>query len=72
MTELLGLDGYAYYIIDRMTLYYNGNPTSDAFLDSHVMTVSDNLTVTYPGGAEYTIDVGFVRFSLSRGQSMDC
>ena len=65
MTELLALDGLSYYTINRMTLHFNGESDKPGFLDSHGMAVSDNLTVTFPGGAGYTVDVGFVRRSLS-------
>lgn len=63
VTALLALDGLAFYTNNRFTLYFGGKTDSLAFLDYHVVTVSDNLTVTFPGGAEYTVDVGLVSLS---------
>lgn len=63
-TALLGLDGAAFYTLQRMTIYRNGNAGSPAFLDGLAILVSSNLTARFPGGAAYTLDVGLVGLSL--------
>lgn len=53
----LGLEGTGYYMQDRILLENAGNL---GFLDSVANTVADNFTVVYPGGPQYTLDVGFL------------
>lgn len=59
-TALLGLSGSGQYITDRLTLYFEGNLNQPAFLDMHGMMLSDSYEATFPGGASYTLDTGFV------------
>lgn len=60
---LLGMEGYAFYTTNRFTIYRNGNLDQPGFLDSLAILVSNNLTVNFPGGAAYTVDVGLVGLS---------
>ncbi|KAK5000656.1 hypothetical protein LTR66_000503 [Elasticomyces elasticus] len=60
MAELLRMKGQGNHTVDRMTIHYGNGVDKYGFLDFHAMTVSDNYTVTYPGGAQYTLDVGFL------------
>ena len=59
-TKLLDLQGYAFYTQQRFTIHRNGNLDQPGFLDGLCVLVSNNLTVNFPGGAGYTVDVGLV------------
>ncbi|KAI7510629.1 hypothetical protein KC347_g4164 [Hortaea werneckii] len=65
-SELLGLEGSGQYIMNRMTIYRgadaNGNKSVNN-LDKSAIILSNNYSITYPGGASYTLSTGF--FSLS-------
>ncbi|KAF2143979.1 uncharacterized protein K452DRAFT_285180 [Aplosporella prunicola CBS 121167] len=58
MTDVMGLEGNMRYIAERFVLQANEGRRYK-FLDNHVSAVSDNLTVKYPGGTSYTLDVGY-------------
>ncbi|KAF2139777.1 uncharacterized protein K452DRAFT_320370 [Aplosporella prunicola CBS 121167] len=60
MTEIMGLKGSMHYIVTRFTLQAPGRPSS--YLDGAAAAVSDSISVNYPGGHSYMMDVGF--FSL--------
>ncbi|KAI7093795.1 hypothetical protein KC365_g14087 [Hortaea werneckii] len=65
-SELLGLEGSGQYIMNRMTIYRGANATGDTRinnLDKSAIILSNNYSITYPGGASYTLSTGF--FSLS-------
>jgi hypothetical protein len=48
------------YIDERITVHRNSDYLDPAFLDFHGMAISQNLSVNYPGSAQYTMDAGFV------------
>ena len=43
-----------------MTIHRGGNGGQRNYLDVHAMVASNDYTVTYPGGQNYTMDVGMV------------
>ncbi|KAF2461955.1 aspartic peptidase domain-containing protein [Lineolata rhizophorae] len=57
--EPLRLQGQGQLIMDRIQL---DQPGQSGFIDFHGVALADNFTVPFPGGAMYTLDVGF--FSL--------
>lgn len=59
-TALLRLQGSGKFFWDRMTLHENGVDTATAFLDQQGMMLSDSFKATFPGGAAYTLDTGYV------------
>ena len=62
-SELLGLEGSGQYIMNRMTIYRGANATGDTRinnLDKSAIILSNNYSITYPGGASYTLSTGFV------------
>lgn len=65
-TTLLDLKGSGRYIQDRLTLHENGVSTAADFLDWHGMMASSSFAATFPGGAKYTLDTGFVGSLLRR------
>ncbi|KAI6906279.1 hypothetical protein KC334_g5660 [Hortaea werneckii] len=63
-SELLGLEGSGQYIMNRMTIYRGANATGDTRinnLDKSAIILSNNYSITYPGGASYTLSTGFSR-----------
>jgi len=58
-TALLRMNGSGQFFSERMTLHPTSNSASD-FLDYLVMAISTSYAVTFPGGAGYTLDTGFV------------
>ncbi|KEF54747.1 uncharacterized protein A1O9_09189 [Exophiala aquamarina CBS 119918] len=60
------MEGYAFYSQNRFTIHRNGDLDQPGFLDGLAVLVSNNLTVNFPGGAAYTVDVGL--FSLIGSQ----
>ncbi|RMY70629.1 hypothetical protein D0863_05660 [Hortaea werneckii] len=65
-SELLGLEGSGQYIMNRMTIYRGADAngkTQVNNLDKSAIILSNNYSITYPGGASYTLSTGF--FSLS-------
>lgn len=63
----MGLDGELRYISDRFTLR-NEKTGAYEFLSLVVTAVADNVSVTYPHGASYTLDVGYL--SLYGGENI--
>ena len=62
-SELLGLEGSGQYIMNRMTIYRGADANGDTRvnnLDKSAIILSKNYSVTYPGGASYTLSTGFV------------
>lgn len=59
-TDLMRLRGQAVYVHDRMTL--DEPEISPFYVDYYGWSGSQNIMATYPGGANYTLDVGY--FSL--------
>ena len=57
---LLGLEGVGRQIMERMTLFRDGDVTEPTFLDKHTMGISENYTASYSNDAYYTLDTGFV------------
>ena len=68
LAALLRLKGTGKYFQERITLYMNGDSSSDAFLDYQGMMESLSYAATFPGGAKYTLDTGF----LLRGGACWC
>lgn len=62
--DLMRLRGQAVYVHDRMTL--DEPEISPFYVGYHGWGVSQNIMATYPGGANYTLDVGY--FSLYGGE----
>lgn len=63
ISQLLGLEGSGQYIMNRMTIYRGGDAKSDTrvnILDESAILLSNNYSITYPGGASYTLSTGFV------------
>lgn len=56
----LRLQGTTHIMLDRLVPVRNGQL---GYIDYQGVAVADNLTVNFPGGSYYTMDVGFVRFS---------
>jgi hypothetical protein len=54
ITSVMGIKGNGHYIFERLQI------CSDCFMDGLAILSGDDLTVTYPGGASYRPDVGFV------------
>ena len=50
-----------------MTLEPFGDTSVADFLDEQGMMLSESFTATFPGGAKYTLDSGFVRHSHLEG-----
>ncbi|GAB1736120.1 hypothetical protein NU219Hw_g6170t1 [Hortaea werneckii] len=71
-SELLGLEGSGQYIMNRMTLYRGADANSDTRinnLDKSAIILSNNYSITYPGGASYTLSTGFLSLS-SRNENI--
>lgn len=74
MSTLLGLEGSGQYFTDRMTIWRGGDSSQLNYLDHQAMVVSNNYSVSYPGGASYTLDTGFVSrsFHLRHAHVLTC
>ncbi|KAI9778555.1 MAG: hypothetical protein M1835_004905, partial [Candelina submexicana] len=59
--EALRLDGSGYYMKERVTLHQ----PADYWLDGAHAFVSDKVTARYPGGQQYTLDVGLLSLGVS-------
>ncbi|KAI9699964.1 MAG: hypothetical protein M1836_002498 [Candelina mexicana] len=59
--EAMRLDGLGYYMRERVTLHQ----PADYWLDGANAFVSDNVTARYPGGQQYTLDVGLLSLGVS-------
>ncbi|KAK5129974.1 hypothetical protein LTR08_002567 [Meristemomyces frigidus] len=60
LTALMGMQGSGQYIDERMTLYSEDDPDQGDYLDGHAFMLSNGFAATFPGGASYTLDTGFV------------
>ncbi|RMX93476.1 hypothetical protein D0868_12835 [Hortaea werneckii] len=72
VSQLLGLEGSGQYIMNRMTIYRGGDAKSDTrvnILDESAILLSNNYSITYPGGASYTLSTGFLSLS-SRNENV--
>lgn len=56
-TSVMGLEGQLRYVSDRFTLNDDDNTE---YLNMVATAVADNVSVTYPGGQAYTLDVGYL------------
>ncbi|KAF4541033.1 Aspartic-type endopeptidase [Lasiodiplodia theobromae] len=56
-TAVMGLEGTLRYVSDRFTLSADGDTE---YLNMVATAVADNVSVTYPGGQAYTLDVGYL------------
>lgn len=63
MSALLRLKGSGKFFAERITLHENGMEDDPAFLDNHGMMLSESYKATFPGGAGYTLDSGFLSLS---------
>lgn len=59
-SALLGLKGNGKFFQERITLHENGVESAAAFLDNQGMMLSESYQATFPGGAAYTLDTGFL------------
>lgn len=57
---LLNMTGSGQYFSQRMTLHPDGDTSLSDILGYLVMAVSNSYTAMFPGGAQYTLDSGFV------------
>lgn len=54
LTGIVGMKGSGHYIFDRFQI------CSDCFMDGNAILSADDVTVSFPGGAQYRPDVGYV------------
>ena len=62
--ELLGLAGKGKFWTDRLSLRESDDASYEALLDYQGMMLSEDYTATFPGGAKYTLDTGYVSIPL--------
>lgn len=60
-SEILNLDGDAWYYGQSLTLRSDEGDDDPLVINDQAVAVSFNLTAGFPGGASYTLDTGFVR-----------